>query len=764
MFVLEHDYTTLFMSTQRYSSMAHWGAFTAVVEDGRFVRAEPFAHDPAPSPLLDAMPAMVYSDKRVMRPAIRRDWLNTRLGQRDRSRSGARNVFVEVDWDTALGLAAEELKRVRDTHGPSALFGGSYGWSSAGRVNHAKTLVRRFLFAGGGCTDQIGTYSFGAGQTLLPHILGTADPISGKVTSWSSIVKHCQVFVAFGGLALRNAQITAGGGGEHSLPGWLKKCKEAGVRFINISPNRNDCPDWLEAQWIPIRPGTDTALMMALAHELITSNRHDPAYLARYTQGYEQLQAYVLGESDGTPKSAEWASAICGVSAADIRVLADALAGVRSTLSIAWSLQRAHRGEQPYWMGVALSAMLGQIGLPGGGIAFGHGSSGGVGIPRPEIGAPEMAAGHNPAAEHNIPVARVADMLLNPGGQYDFNGKRKTYPDVRLVYWAGGNPYHHHQDLNRLNRAWDRPETVIVNESWWTATAQRADIVFPATTTLERDDIGASSRDRFVIAMKKAIAPVGQARDDFAIFSDLASRLGYQQDFTEGRDQAAWLRFIYERFTAIASAKGYPQPDLETLWAQGYSEVPAPEKDYVLFEAFHADPAANPLKTPSGKIELASEKIAAMGYADCPGHPVWMEPDEWLGSAGVQYPLHLMTIQPPDKLHSQGDFGPVSASHKVSGCEAVRLNPVDAKARGIAGGDIVRLFNERGACLGGAIIDDAVLEGVAVMATGAWYAPDNAGLDVNGNPNVLAADRGTSGLTQGCAALSVLVQIAPARL
>ncbi|HEY4372811.1 MAG TPA: molybdopterin-dependent oxidoreductase [Burkholderiales bacterium] len=742
------------MATQRFSSLAHWGAFTAVVEDGRFVRAEPFERDPAPSPMLAAMPAMVYSDKRVRRPAVRREWLR----ERARERSGTGNVFVEVGWDEALDLAAQEIRRVRAEQGPTGLFGGSYGWSSAGRVNHAKTLVRRFLFSGGGCVDQIGTYSFGAGQTLLPHIIGTSDPIGGKVTSWASIVKHCKVFVAFGGLALRNAQITSGGGGEHALPVWLKRCKEAGVRFINISPNRSDCPEWLEAQWIPIRPGTDTALMLAVAHALIVSGRHQPEYLARYTHGYDKLEAYVLGQSDGLPKAPEWAAPICGVPVEDIRALADALAGTRSTLSIAWSLQRAHRGEQPYWMCVALAAMLGQIGVPGGGVAFGHGSSNGIGIPRPEIGSPEMGPGHNAASAHNIPVARMADMLLAPGAQYEFNGATRTYPDVRLVCWAGGNPYHHHQDINRLNRAWNKPETVIVNESWWTPTAQRADIVFPVTTTLERNDIGGSSRDRYIFAMQQAIAPVGEARDDYAIFHALAARLGHEAQFTEGRDQAQWLRHVYDRYAAIAAAKGYPQPDYDSWWARGYSELPEPEKDFVLFEAFHADPQANPLKTPSGKIEIGSDAIAAMNYADCPGHPAWLAPDEWLGNAGTEYPLHLMTIQPPDKLHSQGEFA-LSPPNKVNGREAVRLHPRDAAARGIEEGDTIRLFNRRGACLGGAVIDDAVLPGVAVMATGAWYAPRADGLDESGNPNVLAADRGTSSLTQGCAALSVLVQI-----
>jgi biotin/methionine sulfoxide reductase len=371
-----------------------------------------------------------------------------------------------------------------------------------------------------------------------------------------------------------------------------------------------------------------------------------------------------------------------------------------------------------------------------------------------------MAPGHNPASAHNIPVARMADLLLHPGESYDFNGERRTYPDIGLVYWAGGNPYHHHQDLNRLNRAWDRPDTVIVNESWWTATAQRADIVFPATTTLERNDIGGSSRDRYVFAMQQAIAPVGQARDDFAIFRDLAARLGHEQAFTEGRDQGQWLRFVYERFAGIAAAKGYPLPDFDAWWAQGYLEFPEPEKDFVLFESFIADPQVHPLKTPSGKIEIGSDKIAAMAYADCPGHPVWLEPDEWMGSAATaRFPLHLMTIQPPDKLHSQGDFASLSTAGKVAGKESVRLNPRDAARRGIASGDVIRLFNDRGACLGGALIDDAVLEGVAVMATGAWYAPRDDGLELAGNPNVLAADRGTSSLTQGCAALSVLVEI-----
>ncbi len=165
------------------------------------------------------------------------------------------------------------------------------------------------------------------------------------------------------------------------------------------------------------------------------------------------------------------------------------LPGKRVLVAANWSLQRARHGEQPYWAIIALAAILGQIGLPGGGFAFGYGSSNGMGNPRPDTPLYGLPIGINPV-DIAIPVARVADLLLNPGETVRFDGRPITYPDIRLVYWAGGNPFHHHQDLNRLRQAFRRPATVIVNECYWTATARHADIVLPATTALERNDIG----------------------------------------------------------------------------------------------------------------------------------------------------------------------------------------------------------------------------------------------------------------------------------
>lgn len=229
------------MNVARFPSLAHWGAFTALVEDGRVTACTPFGRDPAPSAMLEAIPAMLRSPLRVARPAVRKGW------REGRERTGS-DEFQEISWDEALDLVASELSRVRDAHGADAIFGGSYGWSSAGRLHHARTLVRRFLFLGGGCVDQVGNYSWGTAQFLLPHVIGTYQPVTGRVTDWSSIVQHTGLMIAFGGLALKNAQVTSGGTGAHSLEMWLRRAKAAGTKFVVVSPLRSDIPDFLDAQ------------------------------------------------------------------------------------------------------------------------------------------------------------------------------------------------------------------------------------------------------------------------------------------------------------------------------------------------------------------------------------------------------------------------------------------------------------------------------------------------------------------------------------
>jgi len=264
--------------------------------------------------------------------------------------------------------------------------------------------------------------------------------------------------------------------------------------------------------------------------------------------------------------------------------------------------------------------------------------------------------------------------------------------------------------------------------------------------------------------MKKAREPIGEARDDYWIFSELAKRLGQGDAYTEGRDTMAWLSHLYELSREKSAAAGVTIPAFDEFWEAGIAEAKGENRDPVMLAKFRADPAAHPLKTPSGKIEIYSEKIASFGYDDCPPHAVWLEPIEWLGSKTAErYPLHMLSDQPADKLHSQLDHSPHSAATKIKGRQPITLHPADAAARGIEAGDLVRVFNDRGACLAAARLSDRIRPGVVRLSTGAWFDPADAGsnrpLEKHGNPNALTLDIGASKLSQGCIAQTCLVEI-----
>ena len=741
---------------------SHWGAYWAEVTDGRVVGVKPFERDDHPSPLLQSIPDVVHGENRVDRPYVRSSFL--KLGK-DSDRSG-RGVepFVPVEWETALDLAASEIKRVREEHGNASIYAGSFGWASAGAFHHAQGLVKRFMNGYGGATVYASGYSMGAAGTLLPRILGNTSAVAGPVTTWSSIAENTELMVSFGGLPLKNMQVEAFCAGDHSAEEWLRRISQGNCEFVYVGPIRGtDAADFLKPEWLHPRPASDTAMMLGLAHTLVEEELHDRDFLAAYTVGFERFLSYLMGEVDGTPKTAEWAAEITEIEAETIRALARRMAAARTMITVSWSLQRADHGEQPFWTAITLAAMLGQIGLPGGGFGC-YGSVNRLGNHRRAVPSPHMSQGKNPI-DSVIPAVCITDMLLNPGKPMEFNGKKFNYPDTRLIYWCGGNPFHHQQNLNRLIEGWRCPETIIVNEIAWTATARHADIVFPATTTLERNDITASNADRYFFAMHKAIEPVGEARNDFDIFADLADRLGFRETFTEGRSEREWLRHLYDMSRQQGARFGAELPDFDVFWDSGYVDVPPPETPGILMGDFRADPNSNPLNTPSGKIEIFSETIASFEYDDCPGHPTWIEPGEWLGAKEKvqRFPLHLISNQPTGRLHGQGDNARISQGFKVAGREAIWLNPRDADARGIAEGDVVRAFNDRGQCLVGAHVTETIMPGVVLIQTGAWYDPVERGkvgsLDRHGNPNVLTLDKGSSRLGQGSSAQTALVEV-----
>jgi biotin/methionine sulfoxide reductase len=749
---------------RRVTTSSHWGTYDVLVADdgdvSRIVGVQPRSGDPAAAPVMRNVPAAQHHKSRVLHPAVRRGWLEDGPGADERR---GRDEFVRVPWPQLTGLLADELDRVRSRYGNEAIFGGSYGWGSAGRFHHPQSQLHRFLNCIGGYVGSVGTYSNAASTLTLPYLIGApgGNDLRQHAVSWEAIAEHADLVVSFGGLRSSNTWVTAGGRARQTAAPGMAAAAGRGVRFVSVSPIRTDTDAALGAEWLPLRPGTDVALMLALLYVLITEDLADAGFLQRCTVGADRVRAYVLGETDAQPKTPQWAAEIADVPAPEISRLAHRMAAGRTLVNTGWSLQRAQFGEQTVWAGLTLAAFLGQIGLPGVGFGHGYGSMGDYGGGSNPLGLPVLSQGSNPV-RRGIPVARIADALLHPGEPYEFLGRLDHYPHFRLAYWSGGNPFHHHQNLTRLQRALRRLDTLVVHETHWTQTARHADLVVPATTTLERDDIGAGSGDLTLRVMPKVVEPPGQARDEYVTFCELAARLGAGTEFSEDRDVHGWLAHIYAQWQQRAGAEHPELPDFKEFWTAGELTLPRHQTPVALLEAFRADPRGHPLATPSGKIELFSETVAGFGYPDCPGYAAWLEPEERLGAPrSARFPLHLIANQPRTRLHSQQDMGEHSQQSKVHGREPLRMHPRDAAARGIRDGDLVRVSNDIGSLLAGVTVTDSLRPGVVQLSTGAWFDPSapQVATCVHGNPNALTRDRGSSALAQGCTGQHALVEI-----
>jgi biotin/methionine sulfoxide reductase len=290
---------------------------------------------------------------------------------------------------------------------------------------------------------------------------------------------------------------------------------------------------------------------------------------------------------------------------------------------------------------------------------------------------------------------------------------------------------------------------------------RRADIVLPSTSALERDDMMINSRDGALIYMSPALPRFAEARDDHAIFAALADRMGVGARFTEGRDTEGWLRWLWDGCRDVARDTGLSLPDFEKFREDGRIDLPAIAENRESMADFIADPDSAPLRTESGRITLFNRRIAAMALEDCPGHPTWMAPTEWLGTASADE-LHLISGQPKARLHSQLNNGDEVRSRKRDGREVATLHPETAARIGAGEGDVLRLWNARGACLASLHVSEDIRVDCIALPTGAWFDPQEiAGtpIEVHGNPNVLTLDIGASALSQGNIGHTSLVRV-----
>ncbi|WP_313137686.1 molybdopterin-dependent oxidoreductase [Paracoccus jeotgali] len=743
-------------TADRIFHASHYGPFEAVVRDGELININAITElDAQPTEMLMyGVKDRTYDKSRIDYPMVRKSYLENWQNGDTKPELRGKEPYVRVDWDTVWSLTAKALLDTATDFGNEAIFSSSYGgWANAGNFR-PNVMQGRLLNLIGGCTNTQGDWSAGASQICLPRVIGDMEVYSAQ-TAWEVIRDNTDVFVFVGCDPIKNNRIEYTVA-DHQMSGPWAEIRDAGCKFISINPQRTASDEYVGAEWIKIVPNTDTALFLAMAHHVLEQGLEDQAYMDKYTIGADKWIAYVKGEDDGTPKTPEWAAAITGIDAAQIRELAELLAKSRTEIAGAWSLQRAQHGEMTHWAIVNFAALTGKIGKPGQGVGFSW-HYGGGGMPQSFKSTPTgLSQGRN-WVKGICPASRITEMLENPGAEFSYNGMTGTYPDVKMIYNAGNNFMSHQQDTNRLIKALEKVDHIVSVDVWWTAATRWADIVMPACSTLERDDIsvgGTYSNDK-VYAMKKVIEPVGESLSDYHICEGLADKMNLWTQFTDAMDL---MDHIEEAYSRSAAAEHTP---FEEFWEKGYArqEVPEEARRWVRHGDFYTDPDKNPLHTNSGKIEMFCEEIAGFNLDDCPGMPVWMEKHEYLGNAR-EGQLHVVSPHPWYRLHSQMDQSSTLRDlYKIQGREPARINRQDAEARGIEDGDLIELYNDRGTIIAGAILSDDIMPGVVSVYEGAWPSLDSKGRCNSGLVNFLTSTQRSSGLSQATSANTVLCEM-----
>jgi anaerobic dimethyl sulfoxide reductase subunit A len=680
----------------------------AHVRDGRIVRisTDPRRWTPELPPLHACVRGFGQAERvnhpdRLLHPL-------RRVGPRGEGR------FERIGWDEALDEVARQLRRVRDTYGPAAILDCSRTGSLS--MLHGRGVVQRMLHMFGGCTE------------LWSNISAEAEVFAVRATygakaDYKSAGREPTDYVNSRLILMWGWSPADGTFGTGTLQ-YLKRAKKHGARIVCVDPRRTRTSHDLADEHIFIRPSTDTAALVAMAYVIASEGLHDAAYLDRHVLGFDEAHlpagapagssyhAYLMGHADGVRKTPEWAEAITGVPAATLRRLAVEFAAARpAALQTGYAPGRTIHGEQFHRAAYALAAMTGNVGVPGGNSGTSNGATGRGGI-RP------LPAGTNPAG------ARVASSLL---ADLLARGKAGGYPaDIKLIYSSAGDLFNQLPNVNKIVAATEQLEFVVVHEHFVTPTARYADILLPATTFWERNDVHTpwAGAGHYAIFMQKAIEPRGECRNDLDICTELARRLGLEgyNDKTE----EAWLREL----------TGHAIDDFDTFRERGLARLPAPE-DAVAFAREIRDPERHPFSTPSGKIEIYSMAIAAdpdpYGLGPIPPIPTWID-----DGRPATHPLRLITPKSRARTHS------IHANQTVlarADRDDVWIHPLDAAARGIADGDRVRVFNDRGMTALPARVTDRIAPGVVSIKEGAWFTPDPSGHDARGCANVLTDDR-----------------------
>ncbi|HIP68202.1 MAG TPA: twin-arginine translocation signal domain-containing protein [Chromatiales bacterium] len=693
--------------------------------------------------------ARLYSAERLLYPMIR-------VGERGEGK------FKRASWDDALNLVARKMIDIKAKYGPQALLDQSYAGASYGvlhKSDQIEGLLGRFMGMFGCRTNSWSVPSYQGTTTSSRWTFGTIEDGNEDDT-----FAHSKLIIMWGW----NPAYTFHGGNTFY---YMRLAKQRGCKFVLIDPQYTDSGSAYDAWWLPIKPGTDAAMMAGMAHYIFSKNLHDQEFINKFTMGMdagtmpdwskdtpngqENFKDYILGKYDGQPKTPEWAEKICGISAKDIKKLAHMYATTKpAALKACWAAGRAAYGEQYNRMAAALQAMTGNIGVLGGcaegvGKAF-HAE--GVAYPYDEYANKWWASIKSDRWAHI--VLNYPNVTREEAGLWPRNDNLDgVVPNIRGIFWQGSDWFNQLTNINKEIKAIKKLDLVVCMDSTITPSGLYADVLFPIATHFERHDVALPwYKGHYYIHRPKVIEPLGESKTDFQVFTELAWRIGGEQfgraynpranrDYFDNNDAVdeAYLKDWWENKVMAHQHVTMPWEEFKQRGIYKFKL----DKPHVAFRDQIEKGKA--FQTPSGKIEILCTELANIsdwkrtkyGY-HIPSIPKWIEPWESLNSPKTKkFPFHMITPHPRHRTHSI--FNNIPWLQEAFEQE-ITINASDAKKLGLKTGDIVEVWNDRGKCVVPVYATERCAPGVVVLHEGAWLDPDNKGVDRSGNPDFLTLD------------------------
>ena len=726
--------------------------------------------------------SMVYSPDRLLYPMKRVDFnVNGKRNQKNRGISG----YERISWDEALNIVTNEIKRVKKDHGPGAIVNSHGSHHTWGNVGYYLSANFKFINAVGMTRVHHNPDSWEGWYWGAAHHWGGSLRVGQSETygTVEDLLKEAEMVVFWAS----NPEGTSGAYGSFEGTIRRKWLKELDIDIVHVDPFYNDSCQFLGGKWLPTKPTSSPALAMAIAYVWIKEDLYDKEFVKNRTVGFDKWKDYILGKEDKIEKTPEWAAEETGLAAKDIRALARKW-GNRKVYLAAGGWGNGHGGACRNQTGiqwarslVCLIAMQG-IGKPGvnmGNLQWGTPVDNNFYFPGYAEGGISGDLHHTAMSvelyqrmpqlqslntvEQSIPRLWLPEAIMNGKAEgYVWDGKsieaqfnkvsypKPGYSPVKMLYKYGGSMFGTMPDSNRHIKMYqsENLEFVVNQAIWMEGETKYADLILPACTNFEREDISewaalggyahhgqTQLNNRVAIFQHKAIEPLGESKSDYKIFSMICERLGLSAYFTEGISEIDWARrifdssdlpkiisweeFVRKGYAVIPPNKKEHRDPLSWNWYYENRKKDVPEP--MPLPSDYKDEYLKGIQTQSGKIEFEASSLKRFDANDPERPPIVKYNPAFKINNKSKYPIMMLTPHPRYSFHTQGDakdtFINDISDHRVNvdGYDywVIRINSKDALKRKIKNNDLVKVFNDQGAVICAAQVTDRIMESSA---------------------------------------------------